>query len=86
MEKPMRKMTLPQTDSIEELAAYWDAHDITDHEEELEEIADAFEKKTVVQVPLDTEQAESAGKIAKAQGITLPALIQQWVGEHIRQL
>ncbi len=82
----MRKMTLPQTDSIEELATYWDTHDITEHEEELEEIADVFEKKTVVQVPLDNEQAESAEKIAKLQGITLPALIQQWVGEHIRQL
>jgi len=82
----VKKTTLPPIDSIEELAAYWDTHDISDHEEELEETADVFENKTVVQVSLDTEQVESAEKFAKLKGMTLPALIQQWVGEHIRQL
>ena len=87
----MKKMMLPHIDSIEELAAYLDTHDITDHEEELEEIADVFENKTVVQVSLDTEQVESAEKFAKLQGTTLSApsqqkFGQQWVGEHIRQL
>ncbi|MDZ4657760.1 MAG: hypothetical protein SH868_09315 [Bythopirellula sp.] len=81
----MKKLTLPQTDSIEELAAYWDSQDLTDHEDELEEVADVFEKQTVVQVPLNADQAASARKIAQSQGMTLPALIQQWVGEHVGQ-
>jgi hypothetical protein len=81
----MKKTTLPQIDSIEKLAAYWDSHDLTDHEDELEEVADAFEKQTVVQVPLDADQAASAQRIAESRGITLPILIQQWVGEHVSQ-
>jgi hypothetical protein len=79
----MKKYTLPQTDSIEELAAYWDTHDLTDHDEELEEVANPFEKQTVVQVPLDSMPVASAQKIADSRGITLPALIQQWIGEHV---
>ena len=29
---------LPQTDSIQELARFWDAHDLTGFEDELEEV------------------------------------------------
>ncbi len=32
------KPKLPITDSIEELAEFWDTHDVTDFEEELEEV------------------------------------------------
>jgi hypothetical protein len=31
---------IPQTDSIEELARFWDAHDLTDFEDELEEVTE----------------------------------------------
>jgi hypothetical protein len=34
----MKTQRLPQTDSIQELAQFWDAHDLTDFEGELEEI------------------------------------------------
>jgi hypothetical protein len=81
----MKKSTLPQTDSITELAAYWDAHDLTDHEDELEEVANPFTNQRVVEVPLDSAQLASAQQIAESRGITLPALIQQWVGEHVAQ-
>jgi L-ascorbate metabolism protein UlaG (beta-lactamase superfamily) len=72
------------TDSIEELAAYWDTHDLTDHEDQLVEAEDVFKRHTVVRVPLDAEQAASSQRIAESQGITLPILIQQWVGEHVQ--
>lgn len=84
MEESINKVTLPPTDSIEELAAYWDTHNLTDHEDHLVEVEGAFKKQTVVRVPLDVEQAASAQRIAESQGITLPTLIQQWVGEHVQ--
>ena len=40
MDQPMNASKLPQTDSIQELAQFWDAHDLTDFAEELEEVAD----------------------------------------------
>ncbi len=78
-------MKLPQTDSIEKMAEFWDSHDVTDFEEELEEVADpVFQSKTVVKVPLDARQAELARQLADAKGITLPNLIQQWVRDRVQ--
>ena len=31
---------LPRTDSVSELAEFWDTHDLTDFEDELEEVAE----------------------------------------------
>ena len=37
---------VPKTDSIEELASFWDAHDLTDFEDQLEEVTPpAFQRK-----------------------------------------
>ncbi len=78
-------MKLPQIDSIEKMAEFWDSHDVTDFEEELEEVADpVFQSKTVVKVPLDAQQAEFARQLAAAKGITLPNLIQQWVRDRVQ--
>jgi hypothetical protein len=38
MEKPMKSPKIPQMDSIEKLARFWDTHDLTDFEAQLEEI------------------------------------------------
>ena len=39
-----------QTDSIQQLAEFWDAHDLTDFEEGLEEVTEpVFERETVVE-------------------------------------
>lgn len=35
-----RKLTLPKTDSIQKLAEFWDSHDLTDFEDELEEVTE----------------------------------------------
>jgi hypothetical protein len=34
----MRIQKIPDMDSIEELAKFWDTHDLTDFEDELEEV------------------------------------------------
>ncbi len=42
----MRKEQIPQTDSITELAEFWDCHDITELEDELEEVKEpVFERR-----------------------------------------
>ncbi len=45
----MKTPHLPKTDSIQELAHFWDKHDLTDFEEELEEVTEpVFEPPTVI--------------------------------------
>ena len=44
----MRNTKIPHTDSIDELATFWDTHDLTDFEEQLEEATDpVFERESV---------------------------------------
>ena len=36
----MNNPRIPETDSIQEMAHFWDTHDLTDFEDELEEVCD----------------------------------------------
>lgn len=77
---------LPNTDSIKELASFWDAHDLTDFDDQLQEVAEkVFERQgTVLRVPLSTEQARALESLAQSHGVDSASLIQQWVQENIQ--
>mgnify|MGYP000860495777 CR=1 FL=1 len=76
---------LPQTDSIEELAHFWDTHDLTDFEDQLEEVHDpVFEREQTVTVYLAPEEAEAVRKMAQAHGVGDADLIREWVQEKLR--
>ncbi len=55
---------IPLTDSIHELAYFWDKHDLTDYEDELEEIREpVFERKTILKINLRYDEANKVKKI-----------------------
>lgn len=84
MEGKMKTEHLPKTDSIQELAQFWDAHDLTDFEDELEEVVEpVFEPATVVLLSLELDEAEAVRRIAEAKGIADADLIRGWVREKI---
>ena len=75
---------IPVTDSIQELARFWDTHDLTDFEDQLDGVAEpVFERETVVQIPLPSEEAQAAAQIAASKGVSLADLIRQWVTEKV---
>lgn len=77
---------IPQTDSIEELARFWDSHDLTDFEDELEEVKEpVFERKPLrmVRVPLEPDQAAALHELAEAKGLEDSALVREWVNEKL---
>jgi hypothetical protein len=41
----MKTPKLPETDSIEELARFWDSHSVLELEDQLEEVEDIFEHR-----------------------------------------
>ena len=58
MEKQMNR-GLPQTDSIQELAQFWDTHDLTEFADELEEVLEpVFERETIVEIHLSPKEAD----------------------------
>jgi predicted DNA binding CopG/RHH family protein len=80
----MKTEALPQTDSIQELAQFWDTHDLTDFENELEEVTESvFERRKVIPLNLESREAEAIRKIAEAQGIPDAELIHTWIREKI---
>lgn len=83
----MKKQKLPDTDSIEELARFWDTHDVTDFEDQLEEVTEPlFEgrPRSVVMIRLEPQEAGAVGKIAKAKGLSNAELLREWVLEKLR--
>ncbi len=85
MEKLMSTDKIPQTDLIQELVNFWDAHDLTDCEAKLEEATEpVFERKTEVSIRLPSKEAEAVHDMAKSQGVDSAALIREWVLEKVQ--
>jgi hypothetical protein len=80
----MRK--IPQTDSVAELARFWDGHDLTDFEDQLEEVPDKVfehEGQGFVRLRLPPEDAAALHRIAKSRGVEDTELVSQWVHEKL---
>ncbi|NER21426.1 MAG: hypothetical protein F6J96_12100 [Symploca sp. SIO1C2] len=81
----MSIQNIPQTDSIQELAEFWDTHDLTDFEQQLEEVTEPiFEGKAVVQIYLQPQEMAVVKDVAQSQGINYVDLIREWVLEKVR--
>ncbi len=83
----MRSQRIPDTDSIEELARFWDSHDLTDFKDQLEEIhAPVFvrEKEATFAIALTPEEVQVLRRIARSQGVKEPTLMREWVCERLR--
>jgi predicted DNA binding CopG/RHH family protein len=87
MEEPMMTPKIPQTDSIEELAQFWNGHDLTDFEDQLEEVSETvFDRETVVNIPLPVKDAEAIKELAQSQGLLDVDLVRQWILERVHTL
>jgi predicted DNA binding CopG/RHH family protein len=84
METAMKKSKLPKTDSIQELAEFWDTHDLTDFEDELEEVAEpVFVRGSAIKLHLESPAAEAVQRMAQAKGVSRAELIHAWVLEKL---
>lgn len=83
----MKKPRLPQTDSIRKLAEFWDTHDLTDLEDELEEVTEpVFVRRTrgtAINVPLEVGEAKTVERMAQAKGVSTQQLVRTWVLQKI---
>ena len=83
----MRSQRIPDTDSIEELASFWDSHDLTDFEDQLEEIHTpvfARGKEPTLAIALTPKEVRALRRIARAQGVKEAMLVREWVREKLR--
>ena len=76
------------TDSIEELARFWDTHDATDYWDELEEVTEPIfdpNMRSTLVISLERGEARAVAEIAKARGVESGALIRQWILEKLEE-
>lgn len=85
MAKMMKKLQIPQTDSIEEMASFWDTHDLADFEDQLEEVSEqVFVRGTEVTIRLLPEEMEAVRRMAESKGVPDSDLLYQWVREKLQ--
>jgi hypothetical protein len=87
MEKAMKKRKLPSTDSVEELARFWDTHDVTDFEDELEEVTEPVfvrAKGASLSIVLPAADVRRLKGIARAMGVRETTVVRQWIVEKLR--
>jgi hypothetical protein len=76
-------------DSIEELARFWDTHDLTDFEGNLEEVRQPVfvrAKGTVLTVSLKASEAQRLKRIASSEGLKDTALLRKWIVERLHDV
>ena len=84
----MKKVKLPNTDSIEELASFWDAHDLTDFEDELEGAAEPVfvrAKGTSLSIDLRPTEAQHLKEIARSKGVKETTVLRRWIRERLHE-
>lgn len=77
---------IPQTDSVSELARFWDTHDLTDFEGELEEVkTPVFERgsENVLRVTLPPADAAALRRAAELRGVEDTELVREWLSEKL---
>jgi hypothetical protein len=84
----MKRPSLPRTDAIESLAQFWARHDLTDFEDELEEVRSpvfARAGRTSVIIDLPAREARRAREIAQSRGLKERVLLRDWILERIHE-
>ncbi len=79
-----KKTSIPQTDSIEELARFWDTHDGTDFADELEEVTEpvfVHPGAATVTIELPTEDFAALQQLAQEEQVDATTLLRTWVRE-----
>ena len=83
----MNMSKIPKTDSIEDLAKFWDSHDLTEFEDEMEEVREpVFDRgsQSVMRIRLRPDEMEALKRIAESRGINQTDLVKEWVSEKLR--
>lgn len=88
MEKRMKTQKLPNTDSIQELAKFWDTHDLTDFEPALKEVKDrvfALSKPASLSIDLPRHEIQRVKRIAKYLGVSETTVVRDWILERLHE-
>ena len=80
----MSTQRLPPTDSISDLAHFWDTHDVTEFENELDVVNESvFERDTKITLDLAADEVNAVHEMAKSRGVGDAQLIREWILDRL---
>ena len=77
---------IPQTDSVAELARFWDTHDLTEFGDDLEEVkTPVFERgsENELRITLRSDDAAALHRAAESRGVDDTELVREWLTEKL---
>ena len=82
------KQPLPELQSRQEMAEFWDTHDFTDYMSEFKPVKARFARNLSqpISIRLDPETLTQLRSLAKEKGIGPTTLARMWILEHLREL
>ena len=82
------KEPLPDFQSREEMAKFWDTHDFTDYMDEFKPVKVRFAKNLSegITIRLDAETLTELRNRAKDKGIGPTTLVRMWILDHLKEL
>jgi hypothetical protein len=78
---------IPSTDSIQELSYFWDTHDLTDFDDQLEEVRTptfARRREPTVAIALTRKEAAALKRLAEHEGVEEANLVRTWIRQKLR--
>lgn len=87
MKKKKQPRSIPPFRTIDEMARFWDSHDLTDYEHQLDDVLEPiFElpPSGLVTFRLRPKEWMAVARIAQAKKIANHLLIKRWIQQGIR--
>ena len=85
----MSDQPIPDFQSIQEEAAFWDGHDVTDFLDEFKPITVEYtqtEKKEVMAIRLAPSLKKRVEEVAQSYDISTSSLVRMWIVDRLRTL
>jgi len=87
MNQPSVKSKIPQFETYEEEAEFWDTHDTTEFEDEFEPVEATFAQSLVrrgLTIPLDAQTIDLLQRLAREKKTEPATLVQIWILDRLR--
>ena len=82
----MKARKIPSTDSIEELARFWDSHDLMDYWDQTREASFEVDiQRRMFLTALEPGLAKKLTECARKQGVSTETLINVWLTEKVTE-
>jgi len=82
----MEKMKIPEFQALEEMANFWDTHDVTDFENEMQEVHEPIfdgMNNNIISLALTSDYYAKLKNIAELRKLNIISLVNKWIVDNI---